>query len=90
MPVLASSITPKVFIRFRNASILSGVPVISMVMLAVETYDSNLVIIEPKDSKIKLKESKEKFLRPEGEKRESFFSRYFYRLSKLLTKDKKR
>ena len=64
--------------------------IVNAIMLAVETYDSNLVIIEPKDSKIKLKESKEKFLRPEGEKRESFFSRYFYRLSKLLTKDKKR
>ena len=37
MPVLASSMTPVVFIRFRNASILSGVPVISTVKLSVET-----------------------------------------------------
>jgi len=63
--------------------------IINAIMLAVETYDSNLVIIEPKDGKIKLKESKEKFLRPESKERESFFSKYFYRLSKLLIKDKR-
>ena len=37
MPVLASSMTPKVFMRLRKASILSGVPVISTVKLSVET-----------------------------------------------------